>query len=106
MADLLTRSEDAVAVLRRFVAEAKASVAAVVTPDRVDAEQRRLHAFAWAATTVEALAQLHGWALRAKAADRFGEGEALVIGIAFAEYAAQLLGGLPMSQNELARPWD
>lgn len=106
MGDVLSRAEAAVRALRDFAAEAQAAVDAAVTRERLDAEQRRVHAFAWAATTVEALAQLHGWAARSQARGAFGEGEALVLQIAFGEYLAQLLGGLPMSQNELARPAD
>lgn len=106
MGEVLTRAEAAVSALRGFVAEARDAVAGAVAPERLDAEQRRVHAFAWAATTVEALAQLHGWAVRAQARGAFGEGEALVLRIAFGEYLAQLQGGMLMSQNELARPAD
>ena len=112
MADLLIRAGSAVAALRRFVGSAREGVAGAVAPGgapdpaKLDAAQRGVHAFAWAATTAEALTQLHSWAQRAQAAGAFGEGEQLVLRIAFGEYLAQLLGGLPMSQNELARPWD
>ena len=112
MSDLLKRAEGAVTALRAFLASARTSAAGAVAPTgqvdpaKLDAAQRGVHAFAWAATTVEALAQLAGWGRRAEAAGAFGEGEGLVLRIAFGEYLAQLLGGLPMSQNELARPWD
>ena len=71
-------------------------------PARLDAEQRRLHAFAWTATVVQSLRQLCVWAER----NAGGEGEALVLQLGMAEYLAQLVGGLPMSQNEFARPAD
>ncbi|MFN4175672.1 acyl-CoA dehydrogenase family protein [Phenylobacterium sp.] len=112
MSGLLKRADGAVAALRAFLASARTSAAGAVAPTgqvdpaRLDAAQRGVHAFAWAATTVEALAQLTDWGRRAQAAGAFGEGEQLVLRIAFGEYLAQLLGGLPMSQNELARPWD
>ncbi|MFN3582685.1 acyl-CoA dehydrogenase family protein [Phenylobacterium sp.] len=112
MSDLLKRADGAVAALRAFLASARTSAAGAVAPTgqvdpaKLDAAQRGVHAFAWAATTVEALAQLTDWGRRAQAAGAFGEGEQLVLRIAFGEYLAQLLGGLPMSQNELARPWD
>ena len=85
--------------------------AAVVRDGRVDAalveaEQRRVHGLAWVATTVEGLAQLLGWAQRLDAAGRLGDGEALVLRIGFGEYLAQLLGGVPMGQNEIVRPSD
>ncbi len=94
------------------MSRARAAVAAVVTTDgvpdpaKLDAAQRGVHGYAWAATTVEGLAQLERWATRLEAAGAFSAGEALVLQIAFGEYLAQLLGGLPMSQNEFARPRD
>ncbi len=52
----------------------------------------------------KALAQLAAWARRLATAGRLGAGEDLVLRIGFGEYLAQLLGGLPMSQNEMVRP--
>ncbi len=69
-------------------------------PTLLQAEQRRLHGFAWAATTVEAMEQLARWGT-GKAA-----GERLVMQIGLGEYLAQLIGGLPMGQNEIVRPID
>jgi (2S)-methylsuccinyl-CoA dehydrogenase len=69
-----------------------------------DKEQRLVHGFAWIATTAEALAATAEWAARGKAAGRHGEIEELVLRIGFGEYLAQLLGGVPMSQNEMVRP--
>lgn len=69
-------------------------------PALLQAEQRRLHGFAWAATTVEAMEQLARWGI-GKAA-----GERLVVQIGLGEYLAQLIGGLPMGQNEIVRPVD
>lgn len=66
----------------------------------LQAEQRRLHGFAWAATTVEAIGQLARWA------EGKGAGEQLVLRIGLGEYLGQLIGGLPMGQNELVRPVD
>jgi (2S)-methylsuccinyl-CoA dehydrogenase len=104
--DELARAEEAGAALRRFVDAARKAVATHCDPARLDAEQRSVHGLAWAAMMVEALTQLHGWARRAKAEGVYGEGEALVLRIAFGEYLQQILGGLPMSQNELVRPAD
>ena len=77
-----------------------------IDPARVEAEQRRVHGFAWAATVVESLAQLAAWARRLDGAGGLGAGEALVLRIGFGEYLAQLRGGLPMGQNEIVRPMD
>jgi (2S)-methylsuccinyl-CoA dehydrogenase len=104
--DELARAEEAEIALRRFVDAARKAVAAHYDPARLDAEQRSVHGLAWAAMMAEALTQLHGWARRAKAEGVYGEGEALVLRIAFGEYLQQILGGLPMSQNELVRPAD
>ena len=69
-------------------------------PALMQAEQRRLHGFAWAATTVEAMEQLARWGTGKPA------GERLVMQIGLGEYLAQLIGGLPMGQNEIVRPAD
>ena len=73
---------------------------------RVETGQRQVHGFAWVATGVEGLAQLTAWAQRLAASGRLGTGEALVLQVGMGEYLAQLLGGLPMSQNEIVRPSD
>ena len=97
---------------RTYLRAAQAACLASVTRDgRVDAAlveagQRQVHGFAWAATAVEGLGQLAGWAGRLATAGRLGGGETLVLRIGFGEYLAQLLGGLPMSQNEMVRPSD
>ena len=67
-------------------------------------EQARAHGVAWAATCVSALRQTLAWAQRLQAAGRLGELETLLLQAAYAEYLAQLAGGLPMSQGELFRP--
>lgn len=106
--DVFTCADQAVANLRRFVASVSAVAAADLAgaaSQELDAAQRRLHGIAWAATTCEALSNLVRWARNA-AAESGGRGEQLVLQIAFGEYLSQVLGGIPMSQNELARPGD
>jgi (2S)-methylsuccinyl-CoA dehydrogenase len=66
-------------------------------------EQSRAHGVAWAATYVRALQQMLAWARRLQSAHRLGELELLLLRAAFAEYLAQLSGGLPMSQGEFFR---
>lgn len=105
-AQILDRASRADESLRGFVASARESVRNHCGAGRSDADQRAVHALAWAATVSEALTQLCGWARRADAEQAFGDGEGLVLRIAFGEYLQQILGGLPMSQNELARPAD
>jgi (2S)-methylsuccinyl-CoA dehydrogenase len=105
--------EDAVnaaAAARAYAQAAQARVAATIAPDgRVDSaaadrEQRLVHGFAWVATTAEALAAMANWGERGQAVGRFGEIEELTLRIGFGEYLAQLIGGVPMSQNEYVRP--
>jgi (2S)-methylsuccinyl-CoA dehydrogenase len=66
-------------------------------------EQSRAHGVAWATTYVRALQQMLAWAQRLHSDQRLGELESLLLGAAFAEYLAQLCGGLPMSQGEFFR---
>src|SRR6187455_1942440 len=69
----------------------------------LDREQRAAHGLAWLATYVEALRQLAAYAERMLAEGAFGNIEELIVRIGSAEYLAQILGGIPMSQNEIVR---
>ncbi len=99
----------AVDAARAYAAAAQARVTEVIAPTGkvdgalADREQRLVHGSAWIATTAEALAATADWAARGRAAGRFGEVEELTLRVGFGEYLAQLLGGVPMSQNEFAR---
>ncbi len=110
--DVITRAGEAVEAARQYVRQAQAACFEAVAqngridPVRVEMEQRQVHGFAWVATSVEGLAQLAAWGSRLAASGRFGAGEALILQIGFGEYLAQLLGGLPMGQNEMVRPAD
>lgn len=110
--DLLRLMHDAVAAARAYVSHLRhACLKAVAPAGRVDAAlveagQRQVHGFAWTAAAVEGLAQLAAWATRLDQAGRLGRGERLLAGIGFGEYLAQLLGGLPMGQNEIVRPFE
>ena len=72
----------------------------------IEDNQHAAHALAWLATYVESLRQLKAWADRLEAAGSFGEMEQLILQIGFGEYLAQIRGGIPMSQGEIARPVD
>lgn len=110
--DSISTATKALEAARAYVRDVQRACLAEVAPGgRVDAalveaRQRQVHGFAWVATTVEGLAQLAAWATHLAAAGRLGAGEDLVLRIGLGEYLAQLLGGLPMSQNELVRPAD
>ncbi len=86
-----------------LVAEARGALRARVAAAGLDACQAEAHALAWLATYAEALRQLSGWAGRLEAEGRLGEAEALILQIGAGEYLAQIAGGLPMSQGEIAR---
>lgn len=71
--------------------------------DALNREQARAHGFAWSTTYVRALHEMLGWARRLGQSEVLGELESLMLQAAFAEYLAQLEGGLPMSQGEIFR---
>jgi (2S)-methylsuccinyl-CoA dehydrogenase len=71
-----------------------------------DREQRATHGLAWLATYVEAVRQLAAYSERMVAAGTLGEIEEHLVRIALGEYLAQVVGGIPMSQSEVARPSD
>ena len=99
--EVLALREGAVAALRARVApDGRVSASALET------EQFAAHAAAWIATYAEALSALQDWALRLQGAGSFGAIEALIVQIGFGEYLAQIAGGIPMSQGEVARLQD
>jgi len=109
---LIGNNANALAAAETLLDAARAGVSDIVIRDgRVDAaalerEQFAAHGFAWAATYVEALRQMLGWAERCREAGSFGELESLMLQCAFGEYCAQLAGGIALSQVEVVRPAD
>ena len=69
----------------------------------IDAAQHAAHGLAWLATTVEGIRQMQHWAVKLKDEGRLGEMEKLLLAAAAAEYSAQIVGGIPMSQGEIIR---
>lgn len=112
MTDILETAQKSVAKAQAYLTRAKAAVGQRAMRDgkldgaMADRHQRALHAYSWTATTVGALSATLGWAERLQAAGKFGEIESLTLRLGFAEYLQQLSGGIPMSQNEIARPAD
>jgi (2S)-methylsuccinyl-CoA dehydrogenase len=102
----------ALAAAETLLDAARTGVSGLIIRDgRVEAgalerEQFAAHGFAWAATYVEALRQMLGWAERCRDAGAFGELESLMLQCAFGEYCAQLAGGIALSQVEVLRPAD
>lgn len=88
---------------RAYEAAARTALEARLTERHIDTEQRAAHGFAWVATSVAALEAVQAWLAAGGGANPV---DALVARLAFAESIAQLVGGLPMGQNELFRPAD
>jgi len=109
---LLAKCDEAALAAEGFLVAAKDSVAQLVTVDgkissqALDREQRATHGLAWLATYVEALRQMARWGRHLEHEKKFGEIEQLLLLAGFAEYLAQIAGGIQMSQNEIARPHD
>jgi (2S)-methylsuccinyl-CoA dehydrogenase len=110
--DPLPACAEAVAAGGRLLAAAtgrlarRVSAGGRISNRALENDQAAAHALAWFATYVESLAQLEAWAERLAAEGRLGETERLVLGVGVGEYRAQLAGGIPMSQGEMARPDD
>ncbi|WP_417769332.1 acyl-CoA dehydrogenase family protein [Stappia sp.] len=85
---------------------ARVSEGGRISPSLMESEQRATHGLAWLATYVAALKQLDAYAARLGDAGTFGETEDLILRIVFAEYLAQVFGGIPMNQGEFVRPAD
>ncbi len=104
VAELFDRIEHAVSAAERVLQAAKSAVRnKVAETGGLDACQHAAHGLSWLATYVEAMRQLRGWGLRLAEADTFGELEQCLLTFGVAEYAAQISGGIPMSQGETAR---
>jgi (2S)-methylsuccinyl-CoA dehydrogenase len=92
---LLARATDAV--------RAQLAPDGAMDPDLLEREQHAVHGLAWLATYVEALRQIHRWALRLHDQGGFEQLERLILRAATGEYLARIAGGIPMSQGEIAR---
>jgi (2S)-methylsuccinyl-CoA dehydrogenase len=109
LADLLPLLEATAEAAKALCDRAIKAVAAKVSKDgkidnaALEREQHAAHGLAWVATYAEALNQLANYARHMADDGRFGETEALLSQISAAEYAAQLFGGVVMSQNETVR---
>jgi (2S)-methylsuccinyl-CoA dehydrogenase len=103
--NLVARCVEIAGVAEALLADATLRVRERIAGDvkLIDREQRAAHGLAWLATYVEALRQLGSYAERLQAEGLFGETEELIVRIGSAEYMAQILGGIPMSQNEIVR---
>ncbi len=107
--DLLALTAAALPQVEALFDQARSEVRARVSRDGkisgalLEEHQFAAHALSWLATYVEALRQMSAWAGRLSDTGRFGEMEALLLQIGSGEYLAQIAGGIPMSQGEVAR---
>ena len=107
--DLVGLAREASSVLDALLADATTKVRERVVVEGhlvgrlFDREQRATHGLAWFATYAEAVRQLAAYAERMANDDTLGEVEDLIIRIGLGEYLAQVVGGIPMSQGEVAR---
>ena len=103
---LLESAAEAAGTLSARATEAvKAKVASGGKIDNalLEQEQHAAHGLAWIVTYAEAIRQLADYATRMDGEGRFGEMESLLAQIGAGEYLAQLVGGVTMSQGEVAR---
>ncbi|MEQ1708518.1 MAG: acyl-CoA dehydrogenase family protein [Terricaulis sp.] len=111
-AELLMKLDAFVTDAASYAEAARGAVKARVckdgAPDRaaIDREQHVVHGLAWVATYAETLREVAGWARSLSEAGQFGETECLLAKLLAAEYAAQLAGGVAMTQVETIRPAD
>ncbi len=108
LTDLLSCCAEAVSDAEAYEVAAREAVRKLVAPKGkiepalLEREQFAAHGFAWIATYVAALRQMHRWG----EAQAQGELEQLILQCAFGEYLAQLKGGIAVSQVEIVRPGD
>ncbi len=112
ISNLLTLTKSALPAVKTLLDQATQNLRSdVVVDGRVCSEaleihQDAAHALSWLATYSQALQQMHNWADRLNSDSKFGEMEQLILQICFGEYLAQIAGGIPMSQGEIARLQD
>ncbi len=109
LADLLDLTAAALPQVEALFADGRealrirVTVGGKINAAALEEHQFAAHSLAWLATYTEALRQMQAWATRLDDGDRFGEIEGLIHQIAYGEYLAQISGGIPMSQGEIAR---
>jgi (2S)-methylsuccinyl-CoA dehydrogenase len=111
--DLVPTTAQALTAVAQLVEAARLAVLGRVTATNgkidaalVDRHQLAAHGFAWLSTYAEGLRQMHGWAGALTESGAFGELEQLMLQLVFGEYLSQMVGGIPLSQSEVARPVD
>ncbi|HET9229756.1 MAG TPA: acyl-CoA dehydrogenase family protein [Vitreimonas sp.] len=111
-ADFLSQLETIAADAAAYAEAARAAVRPRVFTDgkldraALDREQHIVHGLAWVATYAETLREVRDWARALSEQGKLGETEHVLAALLASEYAAQLAGGIAMSQVETIRPQD
>ncbi|MFK7793325.1 MAG: acyl-CoA dehydrogenase family protein [Devosiaceae bacterium] len=107
--DNITLAIDALEAVNSVYTAAKTAVSALtmeggrVKGALLEQHQHAAHGLAWLATYREALRELVEYSKRMQSEGLFGDTESLILEIGFAEYLAQIEGGIPMNQGEIIR---
>ena len=97
--------EDYVGLIKTQVQE-RVVVDGRAKSDLINREQRAVHGYAWVETTFTALLSVRDWAQGLLERSALKKADSLALEIAFGEYLAQIVSGIPMAQNEFIRPAD
>ena len=97
--------EDYVGLIKTQVQE-RVVVDGRAKSDLINREQRAVHGYAWVETTFTALLSVLDWAQGLLERSALKKADSLALEIAFGEYLAQIVSGIPMAQNEFIRPAD
>lgn len=103
---IIPHARAALAALDSYAGEALAALRHKLTGSSFETEQRAAHGFAWIETSIAAIHALAAWHERLDAAGTAQQADRLTLAIGMGEALAQLIGGLPMGQNEIVRPLD
>jgi (2S)-methylsuccinyl-CoA dehydrogenase len=98
--------EGAVLAAERYAEAALAALRVRLEGSDLDTEQRAAHGYAWVETSVAGARALADWLAALERRGAAHEAEQILAAIAVGEILSQLLGGLPMGQNEIVRPSD
>ncbi len=105
MADnLLARVQAAIAAAENYALAVREAVRQRVAAASLEAEQHAAHGYAWVETSIATLAAIGRWLSQLEAEGSARDADRLAVQIGFGETLAQLIGGLPMGQNEIIRP--
>jgi (2S)-methylsuccinyl-CoA dehydrogenase len=106
--DLIPICRDALVNIDHMMAAARAHVSTMVTSNgkpnsaAFEEHQHETHGFAWYETYAQGLRQILHWAEGLEQQQSLGTLEQLILQISFGEYTAQLWGGVPMSDEDIA----